>query len=171
MWSRKAVRRLAIITLPLAAALAACGNPVKVDLHDEHAEVDGLRVVFEGVELYRVLEGDVGCAQEPCGIDVNAGEENGPMAVEFLDHDGHEIHGEDLDDEFVLGIDVADSNIVSFTRGSDESKWSFRVKGLQPGETHVRLHLYHGGEQEHPDISTPPLDSLTALTVRVGGAS
>ena len=166
MWLREAIRRLAFLTIPLAAALAACGNPVKVDLHDEHAEVDGLRLVYDGVELYRFLDGVVRCAQEPCGMDVNVGEEKGPISVEFLDHDGDEIHEEDLDDEFELGFEVADLDIVSFEQ--DESKWSFRVQGLRPGEARIRLHLQHAGE--HPDFSTPPLDSLTALTVRVGGA-
>lgn len=166
MWQREAIRRL-VITLSLAAVLGACGNPVRVENHDEHAEVDGLRLVYDGVELYRVLEREVSCAEEPCGIDVNAGEEKGPIAIEFLDHDGNEVHEEDLDEEFEPVIEVADPSVASF-RSDATSKWSFHVEGLRSGETRLRLHLQHAGE--HPDFSTPPFDSLTALTVRVGGA-
>lgn len=152
--------------LLFAIGVAACGdNPVDDD-DDEHSEVHGLRLVLNGVEVYRLLEGQVSCQQEPCGIDVGAGSETALIMVEFLDDHGDEIHDEDLDEGFSLGFEIADPAIAEVEQHDEDGKWNFHIVGLQAGETRMVVKLVHGGD-EHSDFETLPLAHSDALTIRV----
>lgn len=155
-----------LLFLLLGVGVIACDNPVDHD-EDEHAEADGLRVLLDGAVVYRVLDGDVSCPNEPCVIVVAEGEETALFTVEFLTADGDEIHDEDLDEDFSLGFEMADPAIAEFEQ---DGTWSLRVVGKQVGETKAQLHLLHVG---HPDFSTPPpalqngQPNPNALTIRV----
>lgn len=156
-----------IFMLLTAAGLAACGdNPVD-DGDDEHSEADGLRLVLNGVEVYRVLDGQMSCQQEPCGITVVEGAETGVVTVSFLDIDGDIIHDEDLDEDYSLGFEVGDAAVAEAEQRAQEGKWTFRVLGKQAGETRMVVKLVHLGDIAHADFQTPPLDSPNVLMIRV----
>lgn len=157
--------------LLLAASVAACGdNPVDGD-EEEHSDVDGLRLILDGVEVYRVLDGQVSCQQEPCGIDVTEGDETALITIEFLDDGGDEVHADDLEGEFSLGYEIADSDIAEVEQHAEDGPWAFHVVGLQAGETKMQLELRHGDvSDEHGDFRTPPLDAANedrAISIRV----
>jgi len=156
-----------IFVLVLAVGFAACDdNPVADDNDndDEHAEVEGLLMEVNGAEVFRVLEGEVSCAQSPCGVSVAAGDETPLISVEFLDHDGDHIHGEDLGDDFSLGFEIEDESIAEFEQHAEDGKWNFHIHGEQSGETKMQLQLLHVG---HADFTTPPLSNENAITITV----
>ena len=153
----------ALCLLAATLTLSACDNPVDDD-HDDHAEVHGLLLELNGVEVYRVLEGQVTCAQTPCGITVVEGEETALISVEFLAEDGDHIHGEDLDEAFGLGYEIADPSVAEFEQHDEDGKWRFHIHGEQAGETRMQLQLLHNN---HADFTTPPLESADAIVVRV----
>lgn len=163
--SRKAVL-YSLFVLLMAVGLTACDdNPVDDDHDDdEHASVEGLSVEINGVEVYRVLEGEVSCAQIPCGITVAAGEETPLITVEFLAEDGDEIHAEDFDDDFTLGHEIDDTSVAEFEQHAEDGTWNFHIRGLQAGVTEMQLQLLHVG---HADFTTPPLGNANAITITV----
>lgn len=167
MLSRPKFFLYTIFTLLTAAGLAACGsNPVDDD-DDEHSEADGLRIVQNGVEIYRVLDGQVSCEQESCGINVAEGAETSLITVSFLDVDGDLIHDEDLDEDYSLGFEVADPAVAEAEQRVQDGKWTFRILGKEAGETRMVVKLVHLGDLLHADFQTPPLDSPDVLAVRV----
>lgn len=150
--------------LLLALGVAACGdNPVDHD-DDEHSDVHGLRLVLNGVEVYRLLEGQVSCQQEPCGVDVPEGDETALIRVEFLDDDGNEIHDEDLDEGFSLDYEFENPTIAEVEQHDEDGKWNFHIVGKQAGETKMIVKLMHGG---HADFETLPFRQANALMIRV----
>ena len=158
------VRFNLLFVLFLPFALAACSdNPVDDD-HDDHAEAEGMALVINGVEVYRVLQGQVSCAQEPCGVTVSPGDETPLITVEFLDADGDEIHAEDLDDGSGLGYEIADETIAAVEQHAEDGAWRFHIQGLQAGTTRMQVMLMHG---DHADFTTPPLSNPDAVTIRV----
>lgn len=155
---------LAIAGTLLLSLMAGCdGNPVDDDDHD-HAEVEGLALILNGVEIYRVLEGVVSCTPATCGVTVAEGQETALITVEFLDHDGDEIHADDLDDDFSLGHVIADASIAEFEQHAGDGKWSFHVHGEAAGQTRMQLQLLHVG---HADFTTPPTSDANAILVVV----
>ncbi len=166
MISRKTTLLYTFVFLLLGAGVIGCDNPVDNGDDDDHAEADGLRLLLDGAVVYRVLEDQVSCPEEPCEIVVTEGEETAVLTVEFLAADGDEIHDEDLDDDVSLGFEMADPAVAEFEQ---DGRWSFRVVGKQAGETKAQLHLMH---VDHPDYSTPPtqengVPNPNALTIRV----
>ena len=154
-----------IFALLMAFGLTACDdNPVDDDHDDEHAEVEGLALVINGVEVYRVLAGVVTCDDEPCGITVEAGAETPLIRVEFLDGEGDEIHAEDLDDDFTLGHEIDDTSIAEFEQHAEDGRWNFHIHGEQSGVTEMQLQLLHVG---HADFTTPPLGNANAIAIAV----
>lgn len=152
--------------LPVAALIlfSACSdNPADHDDHDheEHADAEGLRVMQGSAMLYQVLEGAVTCDSAPCGITVSAGQSITGLEVAFVDHDGDEIHGEDLDDEFSLGFSVANASVATIAQNG---RWGIDVSGVSTGTTAIQLMLNHDG---HADLTTPPTSSSSALTITV----
>jgi hypothetical protein len=128
----------------LIMALAACDNPVEDD--DDHADAEALALFLNGEEIVTVAEGVVtGAIALPVGSQTNL------ITIEFRDHDGDEIHDEDLDDGFSLGWVVGDASIATFAQ---EGRWGFRITGVTVGTTQLTLHLLHSG---HPDFTTPPI--------------
>lgn len=160
----------ASLLLFLSTGILACGdNPVDSgedddDDQEEHSEAHGLRLILDGVEVYRVLEGQVSCQQEPCRIDVMEGDETALITVEFLDDDGQEIHEEDLEEDYSLGVEIADPDVADFEQGEDEGLWTLRIVGRLAGETRMKVELLHAG---HADFTTPPLNDANAIVIRV----
>ena len=136
----------AVIVFLIMSGLVACDNPAEDDHHDEHADAEGLVLVIGGEEVVRVEEAEV-----TGSLSVGAGETTSDITVEFLDHDGHEIHGEDLDEEFSLDVEVRGSEIVTV---ANTGRWMFTLEGDEAGDTAIRVQLLHDG---HADFTTPDI--------------
>ncbi|MBO6575692.1 MAG: hypothetical protein JJ896_11865 [Rhodothermales bacterium] len=155
-----------LFVLPAVLFLAACdSNPVDDDDHDDHAdEIEGIAVMMNGAEVWRVLEGEVTCATAQCGFAISAGEETPLISVEFLGHEGEEIHSEDLGAEFSLGHAFATEGIAEFEQHSEDGKWAFHLHGESAGTTGFQLRLLHN---DHADFTTPPVSASNAIQITV----
>lgn len=132
----------------LAAGLVACDNPAEDDHADEHADAEGLVLLLGGDEVVRVEEAEVDGS-----LTVEAGKTTSDITVEFLDHDGDEVHAEDLDEEFSLGVEVQGDDIVTVATAT-AGTWTFTLKGDEAGDTAIRVQLLHEG---HADFTTPDI--------------
>ncbi len=136
---------VAVIVFLLMSGLVACSNPAE-DEDEDHAEVEGLVLVLGGEEVVRVQEAEV-----TGSLTVEAGETTSDITVEFLDHDGDEVHAEDLDSEFSLGVEVRGSEIVTV---ANTGRWTFTLHGDEAGDTTIRVQLLH---DDHADFTTPDI--------------
>ena len=136
---------VAVIVFLIMSGLVACSNPAEDDDH-EHADAEGLVLVLGGEEVVRVEEAEV-----TGSLTVGAGETTSDITVEFFDHDGHEVHAEDLDEEFSLGVEVRGSEIVTVAY---TGRWTFTLQGDEAGDTAIRVQLLH---DDHPDFTTPDI--------------
>lgn len=127
---------------------SACDDNPADDDHDEHADAEGLVLRANGQQIVEVKEGVV-----TGSITVEAGDETALIQVEFRDHDGHEVHAEDLDAEFSLGYSFGDASIAGWEQ-HDGERWEFHVLGLAAGTTTLELQLLHN---DHADFRTPPI--------------
>lgn len=137
--------------LLLVAALftfSACDSNSVDDHEDEHADAEGLVLRASGQQIVEVKEGVV-----TGSITVQAGDETPLIVVEFRDHDGNEVHTEDLGSEFSLGYRFGDSSIAGWEQHEGEN-WEFHVLGLAEGTTTLELELLHG---DHADFRTPTI--------------
>lgn len=140
--------------------LAGCDNPASNDDdHDGHSDPHGVRFIMNDEVLLTYMEGDA-TGQFEVGKD----RETAIITAEFLDEDGDEIHGEDLDDEFTLGWEIGNTDLVGIAQHEDDGRWDFRVVGKSAGETTVQFKLMHG---EHADFQTPDVNDSNALEVHV----
>ena len=154
---------LPVLSICVLLTLSACSdNPVEDDHgDDEHADAHGIQVLSGNDVVYRVLEGQVSCDTQPCGITVRLGEQSSSFIIEFLNEDGDEVHTEDLDEGFSLSVSVDTPAIATVQKVGD---WSIMASAVSVGTTRIQLSLNHGG---HADLTTPPLSSVNALTVSV----
>lgn len=138
--------RWPLVLFLMAGILTACGgNPVEDD-HDEHAEVEGMVLEMGGVEIFRAEE-----LQQTGQITVQVGSETDHIDVIFLDHDGEEIHADELSEEdFTFGYVVADPTVARITQ-EGTGAYAFRVEGLKVDTTTATIGLFHGGD--HFDFS------------------
>lgn len=136
---------IAVIVFFVMSGLVACDNPAEDD-HDEHADAEGLALVLGGEEVVRVEEAEVSGS-----LTVGVGETTSDITVEFLDHDGDEVHAEDLDEEFSLGVEIRGSEIVTV---ANTGRWTFTLQGDEAGDTAIRVQLLHDG---HADFTTPDI--------------
>lgn len=136
---------VAVIVFLIMSGLVACSNPAEDD-HDEHAEVEGLMLLIGGEEVVHVHEGEVEGA-----LTVPVGDETDEITVEFLGHDDEEVHADELDDEFSLGVEVQGDDIVHVHK---EGRWTFTLDGEEAGDTAIRVMLLHEG---HSDFTTPDI--------------
>lgn len=144
--------RFASLLVLAVLFLAACDSNSVDDHDDEHGDAEGLVLRANGQQIVEVKEG-VATGK----ITVQAGDESPLIIVEFQDHDGHEVHAEDLGAEFSLGHSFGDTSIAGWEQHEGE-KWEFHVLGLSEGTTTLELELLHN---DHADFRTP------AITVEV----
>ncbi len=139
---------VAVIVFLIMSGLVACSNPAE-DEDEEHAEVEGLVLVLGGEEVVRVAEAEV---TGSLTVDIG-GEATSDITVGFLDHDGDEVHGEDLDSEFNLRVDIQGGQLVTV---SHTGRWTFTLQqaGSAEGSTAIRVLLMHG---DHADFTTPDI--------------
>lgn len=152
-------------TLAIFVFLAGCdSNPADHDddhEHDEHAEAEGIQIVNGSAVLYQALEGEISCDSAPCGITVAAGQALNGLEVAFVDHDGDEVHSEDLGDEFSMSFSVSSpGNVVVEQNG----RFGLNVRGVVAGTSRLQVQLNHDG---HADLTSPPLSDDTAILITV----
>ena len=144
--------------------LAGCDdNPADHDDHDhdDHAEAEGIQIIDGSTVLYQVLEGAVTCDAAPGGITVASGQTLNALEVAFIDHDGDEIHAEDLDDEFSLGFSVVNPAVAIVEQNG---RFGLNVRGVIAGSTAMQVQLNHDG---HADLTSPPVSDASALQITV----
>jgi hypothetical protein len=143
--------------------LTACSsNPAgHDDDHDEYAEVEGIQILQGTAVLYQVLEGDVSCDSSPCGVSVAAGQTLSGLEVAWIDHDGDEVHSEDLDTEFTLGFSVVSPGTAVVEQNG---RFGLNITGVVPGTTAMQVQLNHDG---HADLTSPPASDASAIQITV----
>ena len=123
------------------------GNPV--DAHDDHAEIEGVSLVASGATLVSVQEAIVSGT-----ITVAAGSETALIQARWLDHDGDEVHEEDLDAAYTLQVTTADEAVAEIEQHASDGRFRFHVAGVSAGSTTITVKLVHSG---HADFLTPPI--------------
>lgn len=152
--------RLLALTFAAAILLAGCSNPASNDDdHEEHSEPHAIQFVMNG-ETIVTYQNDNTTGH----FDVETENETSLITAEFLDEDGDEIHGVDLDEDYSLAWEVADSQIAEVEQHDEDGRWSFHILGKTAGETAIKFMLMHG---THSDFDTPDLDSNNALQIHV----
>ncbi|NBW93599.1 MAG: hypothetical protein EBR20_04400 [Bacteroidetes bacterium] len=148
--------------------LTACdSNPADHDDHDhdhdhdEHAEAEGIQILNGSAVLYQVLEGEVTCDVAPCGISVPAGQSLTGLEVAFIDHDGDEVHSEDLGDEFNMSFTVVNPAVAIVEQNG---RFGLNVRGTVSGTTAMQVLLNHN---DHADLTSPPVSDASAIQIRV----
>ena len=151
--------------LSLFVVVSGCdSNPADNDDdhdHDVHAEVEGIQIVNGSDVLYQALEGEITCDTAPCGIFVAAGQSLNGLEVAFIDHDGDEVHSEDLTDEFSLGFSVVSPGIAVVEQNG---RFGLNVTGVTVGSTRMQVQLNHNG---HADLTSPPVGDESAILITV----
>lgn len=154
--------RLLALTFVTTILLAGCSNPASDDDdhdHDEHSEPYGIQFVMNGETVVTYQDGNT-----EGHFDVEEEHETSLITAEFLDEDGDEIHGEDLDDEYSLAWEIADTDIADIEQHDEDGRWSFHIVGKTAGETTMQFMLMHG---DHADFKTPAVDNDNALEIHV----
>jgi hypothetical protein len=158
----KSTRLLFTALLLPALFLTACSdNPADHDDDHDHAEAEGLQILQGSTVLYQVLEGEVTCDTAPCGIQVAVGQSLNGLEVAFIDHDGDEIHAEDLSDEFSMSFNVVSPGLVVV---EPNGRFGLNVRGVVAGSTRMQVLLNHDG---HADLTSPPVSDASAITITV----
>jgi hypothetical protein len=155
-----------ILALTFSAALlfAGCNNPASNDdEHEEHSETHSMEFVMNGETIVTYANGNVNGH-----FDVKEQDETALITVEFFDEEGNEIHGDDLDEEFSLGWNIANTDYAEIVHHDEDGRWSFHIKGKQAGETTVQFMLMHG---DHSDFETPSVDQSNAIEIHVSESS
>ncbi len=141
---RWAAGLMSVIALGLLAA--GCDNPVETNGHDHAEDVEGLTLSTEEGELV-LVEG--GLTDDTLWVPLDG--TTAEIFVEFLDHDGEEIHAEDLEEDFELGWTIADTGVLALDQ---QDTWSFVLEGLTADTTELEIQLLHL-PQRHEDFTTP----------------
>lgn len=156
--STKFSTTLLTIIFATAVLIAGCDNPAGDD-HEEHADPAGLQLVMNGEVLLTYMNNEVSGQ-----LNLVEGVETDLITVEWLDENGEEIHGEDLDEAYSLDWEIEDENIAQVERHNEDGRWSFHMHGESAGVTKIQLMLLHG---DHADLSTPAVNQDDAITVNV----
>ncbi|MFW6157329.1 MAG: hypothetical protein ACOC4S_00670 [Balneolaceae bacterium] len=144
--------------------LTGCNNPAgNDDDHEEHSDAYGLELVMNGETILRYFEGT------PDGpVTIEAGEETSLITLHFLDEDGERIEANHLGDDYSLGWEVEDEDVLQVEQHDEDGEWSFHFEGITEGTSHIKFMLLHASEgSEHPDFETPDVDSEDAIEVQV----
>jgi hypothetical protein len=154
--------RLLALTFATAILMAGCNNPASNDDddHEEHSEPHAIQFAMNGETIVTYPAGE-----NSGHFDVEEDHETSLITAEFLDENGNEIHGEDLDDEYSLAWEIADTDIADIEQHDEDGRWSFHIVGKTAGGTTVKFMLMHG---DHADFETPDLDDDNPLQIHVG---
>ncbi|PAU92788.1 hypothetical protein CK503_14960 [Aliifodinibius salipaludis] len=155
--------KLIAITFSAVLLFAGCSNPASNDDHEEHSEPHSIEFVTDGKTI-------VTYGSEVSGhFDVEEQDDTSLITAKFFDEDGNEIHGDDLDDEYSLAWEIADTDHADIEQHDDDGRWSFHIAGKAAGETVVQFLLQHG--DDHADFYTPAINESNAIKIHVEESS
>ena len=128
-------------------------QPIPVHVVEEF-EAEGLVLIESGHRFFRYYQGEIDSGdgrvevlEAPIGLTPHWG-------IKFLDSHGDEIDPPD-GPEFTFGWTIDDPSIVEvFQDEGDEGTFEFHLRGLEEGETTIRLQVEHDG---HVDFRTQPI--------------
>ncbi|SHE42302.1 hypothetical protein SAMN05443144_101265 [Fodinibius roseus] len=151
-----------LLTLFSALLITACGdNPAGGD-DDEHADPHGLELVHNGQVILEYTEGEG--VTEHTQRHYLVGEEY-LFEVHFLDEKGGHVHDEDLGEEYSLGWDIENNNVLAIEQHEEDGRWSFYLEGLEEGGSKVQFKLMHG--DDHGDFQTFPVEHENAIEFHI----
>jgi len=156
-----------ILTLIFSLAIftAACDNPAGSDEDHggEHTEPHAMELIMNGETVVEYVDGEVSGK-----FNVSEGQESARITVEFINEEGKPIHDEDLGDEYSLGWNIEDDQVVGIEQHDADGKWSFHLVGKSAGTSGVQFQLLHSG---HSDFETPAATADGAIVVNVASSS
>ncbi|MDZ7694580.1 MAG: hypothetical protein U5K69_26245 [Balneolaceae bacterium] len=145
-----------IFLYAIAFATISCSNPASSDEdHDEHTEPYGLELVMNGATIIEYFDGEV-----TGHLHVDEGGETSLITIEFLNEEREHIHAEDLDDEYSLGWNIENEDVLGVEQHDEDGKWSFHLVGKSAGESRIQFMLIHG---DHADFETPAVEREGAV--------
>ncbi|MFH5883410.1 hypothetical protein ACG2F4_03790 [Halalkalibaculum sp. DA3122] len=155
-------RSLFTLLFSFALLITACDNPASSDGdsdHDDHSEPYGLELIMNGETVIEYFNGQV-----TGDLHINEGEETALITVEFLNEEGEHIHDDDLDEEYSLGWNIENENILAIEQHDEDGRWSFHMHGKSAGASKVQFQLLHG---DHADFETPAVTQDEAIEIHV----
>ena len=145
-----------IVTAAVFAVFASgCGKEGPITQQEEHYEAEGLVLVDSGERFFRYFQGRIDSGDGRAEIlAVAHGEVTSKWSIRFLDRDGNEM-APPTGEGFSFTWEIADTSIVEVVQDPGEAgKFVFALRGLEDGETTIRLQISHEG---HVDFTTVPL--------------
>lgn len=158
--------KLIVLSFTAVFLIAGCSNPASDDDdHEEHSEPDRIEFTIEEKDAASyTYSTDTTEGQ----FEVSEGEQTKVITAEFFDEDGDEIHGEDLDDEYSLDWEIANTDIADIEQDDSDGRWEFQILGKTAEGTTVQFMLMHG---DHPDFETPTTDASNAIEIHVSDSN
>ncbi len=153
--------KLIALTFTVILFFAGCSNPASNDDHEEHSDPDTVEFLINGDVIVSYTYSNETTEGQ---FNVTIGEQTPLITAEFKDADGNEIHAEDLDDEYSLIWNIANTDIAEVVHSNSDGRWEFRITGKAAGETAVKFTLDHNG---HPDFQTPGTEQDDAITILI----
>ncbi len=146
-----------IVTAALFAVfLSGCGKEDPVAPEEEHYEAEGLVLIDSGQRFFRYFQGRIDSGDDRAEIlSVAHGEVTSKWNIRFLDKDGNEM-APPTGEGFSFTWEIADTSIVEVVQDEGEAgKFVFALRGLETGETTIRLQISHEGHVDFTTVSLP----------------
>ena len=146
---------LLIAAAAVAVILAGCGKDDPITPQEEHYEAEGLVLLDSGQRFFRYFQGRIDSGDGRAeALEVTHGEVTGKWSIRFLDRDGNEM-APPTGEGFTFTWEIADRSIVEVVQDEAEAgQFVFALRGLEDGETTIRLQISHEG---HVDFTTQPI--------------
>ena len=146
---------LLIAAAAVAVILAGCGKDDPITPQEEHYEAEGLVLLDSGQRFFRYFQGRIDSGDGRAeALEVTHGEVTGKWSIRFLDRDGNEM-APPTGEGFTFTWEIADKSIVEVVQDEAEAgQFVFALRGLEDGETTIRLQISHEG---HVDFTTLPI--------------
>ncbi len=155
-------RTLLLLTLFSTLLFTACSDNPAGDNEDHHADPHGLELVHDGEVIFEYTLDDG--VTEHSHLHYHVGEEY-LFEVHFLDEEGDHIHAEDLGEEYSLGWDIENEDILEIHQHDEDGRWNFHLEGIAEGASKVQFLLMHGAD--HDDLHTFPVENENAIEFHI----
>ena len=139
----------------LTVFLAACGKDDPLTPQEEHYEAEGLVLIDSGERFFRYFQGRIDSDNGRVeALEVPHGQLTSKWSIRFLDENGNEM-APPGGEGHTFTWEIADESIVEVVQDEgDEGKFVFYMRGLEDGETTIKLQISHEG---HADFTTLPI--------------
>ena len=135
--------------------LAACGKDDPLTPQEEHFEAEGLVLIDAGQRFFRYFQGRIDSDNGRVeALEVPHGQLTSKWSIRFLDEDGNEM-APPGGEGHTFTWEIENKSIVEVVQDDgDEGKFVFYMRGLEDGETTIKLQISHEG---HVDFTTLPI--------------